>query len=250
MTYSELIALSFPGFLTFALGALPAGWLGDRWDRAKLMAVFFLGIGGASILTGVGASPLADRGGVSPLSACSPRSTTRSASPWWSRDGRRSARSSGSTACSGTSESPARRSSPACSPRPWVGARRSWFPVPWPWPRASPTSWRRAGRARPAGARRRGSRRGYPARRSFSGPCLSSPSPRCSAAWSSMSRRWPCPRCSTSVWRAWRRRLSAWARWPPSCSRSRRSRRSSSASSSTATRSSRCSSSSSPRNCP
>lgn len=57
MTYGELIALSFPGFLTFALGALPAGWLGDCWDRRKLMAVFFLGIGGASILTGLAQAP-------------------------------------------------------------------------------------------------------------------------------------------------------------------------------------------------
>ena len=57
MTYGELIALSFPGFVAFAVGALPAGWLGDRWDRTHLMAVFFLGLGGASILTGLAQSP-------------------------------------------------------------------------------------------------------------------------------------------------------------------------------------------------
>ena len=57
MTYGELIALSFPGFVAFAVGALPAGWLGDRWDRTYLMAAFFLGIGGASILTGLAQSP-------------------------------------------------------------------------------------------------------------------------------------------------------------------------------------------------
>jgi MFS family permease len=57
MTYGELIALSFPGFAAFAVGALPAGWLGDRWDRTYLMAAFFLGIGGASILTGLAQSP-------------------------------------------------------------------------------------------------------------------------------------------------------------------------------------------------
>ena len=57
MTYGELIALSFPGFVAFAVGALPAGWLGDRWDRTYLMAVFFLGMGGASILTGLAQSP-------------------------------------------------------------------------------------------------------------------------------------------------------------------------------------------------
>ncbi len=57
MNYGELIALSFPGFLAFAVGALPAGWLGDRWDRTRLMAIFFLGIGGASILTGLAQTP-------------------------------------------------------------------------------------------------------------------------------------------------------------------------------------------------
>jgi MFS family permease len=57
MTYGELIALSFPGFAAFAAGALPAGWLGDRWDRTYLLAAFFLGIGGASILTGLAQSP-------------------------------------------------------------------------------------------------------------------------------------------------------------------------------------------------
>ena len=57
MTYGELIALSFPGFVAFAVGALPAGWLGDRWNRIHLMALFFLGIGGASILTGLAQTP-------------------------------------------------------------------------------------------------------------------------------------------------------------------------------------------------
>ena len=57
MTYGELIALSFPGFLAFAVGALPAGWLGDRWNRTHLMTLFFLGIGGASICTGLAQSP-------------------------------------------------------------------------------------------------------------------------------------------------------------------------------------------------
>ena len=52
MPYGELISLSIPGFIAFAAGTLPAGWLGDRWSRTGMMAVFFIGIGIASILTG------------------------------------------------------------------------------------------------------------------------------------------------------------------------------------------------------
>jgi MFS family permease len=50
--YSELIALALGGFIAFGAGSLPAGWLGDRWSRRNMMAVFFLGIGAAGIATG------------------------------------------------------------------------------------------------------------------------------------------------------------------------------------------------------
>ena len=50
-SYSELLALAIPGFVAFAAGALPAGWLGDRWSRSGMMVIFFIGIGVASILT-------------------------------------------------------------------------------------------------------------------------------------------------------------------------------------------------------
>ena len=56
--YSELIALSLPGFIAFAAGALPAGWLADRWSRKGMLAIFFIGIGAASILTGFARSPI------------------------------------------------------------------------------------------------------------------------------------------------------------------------------------------------
>ena len=55
--YGELISLSVPGFVAFAAGTLPAGWLGDRWSRSGMMAVFFIGIGIAAILTGLAQSP-------------------------------------------------------------------------------------------------------------------------------------------------------------------------------------------------
>jgi MFS family permease len=55
--FGELLALSLGGFIAFGAGSLPAGWLGDRWSRRNMMAVFFLGIGAAAILTGFADSP-------------------------------------------------------------------------------------------------------------------------------------------------------------------------------------------------
>ncbi|MBL6952099.1 MAG: MFS transporter [Alphaproteobacteria bacterium] len=52
LSYEELIWVSTVGFVTFAGGAIPAGWLGDRWHREGMMLVFFLGIGSACFLTG------------------------------------------------------------------------------------------------------------------------------------------------------------------------------------------------------
>ena len=57
-SYSELLALAIPGFVAFAAGAIPAGWLGDRWSRSGMMAIFFIGIGVASILTSFATSQL------------------------------------------------------------------------------------------------------------------------------------------------------------------------------------------------
>jgi MFS family permease len=51
--FSELIALALGGFVMFGAGSLPAGWLGDRWSRRNMMAGFFLGIGFATIATGL-----------------------------------------------------------------------------------------------------------------------------------------------------------------------------------------------------
>ncbi len=53
MSYAELIALLTAGNVLFGLGALPAGWLGDRWDTLRMMVLFFVGLGAASILTGL-----------------------------------------------------------------------------------------------------------------------------------------------------------------------------------------------------
>lgn len=56
--FAELLPLSLPAVAIFGLGALPAGWLADRWSRRGMMAVFFFGIAGASILAGLAQGPL------------------------------------------------------------------------------------------------------------------------------------------------------------------------------------------------
>src|SRR5262244_2685914 len=44
-SYSELIALGTPAFIAFGVFSLPAGWLGDRWSRRNMMALFYFGCG-------------------------------------------------------------------------------------------------------------------------------------------------------------------------------------------------------------
>ena len=53
LSFSQLLPLSLPAVAIFGLGALPAGWLADRWSRRGMMAVFFFGIGSASVLAGL-----------------------------------------------------------------------------------------------------------------------------------------------------------------------------------------------------
>ncbi|MDF1794436.1 MAG: MFS transporter [Thalassobaculaceae bacterium] len=47
ISFADLLLLGTPLYVMFALGTVPAGWLGDRVDRLVLIAAFFLG-GGAS----------------------------------------------------------------------------------------------------------------------------------------------------------------------------------------------------------
>jgi MFS family permease len=54
--YSELLPLALGGFIAFGAFALPAGWLADHWSRYKMMAVFFFGIGGSMLVTGLAQS--------------------------------------------------------------------------------------------------------------------------------------------------------------------------------------------------
>jgi MFS family permease len=45
MTYGELLPYATPGFIAFGAGSLFSGWLGDKWSRRNMMAIFFLGMG-------------------------------------------------------------------------------------------------------------------------------------------------------------------------------------------------------------
>jgi MFS transporter, FSR family, fosmidomycin resistance protein len=58
MSYGDLLSLSLGGFVLFGLGALPAGWLGDRWSAEGMMVVFFLGTGVAAMATGLTDGPV------------------------------------------------------------------------------------------------------------------------------------------------------------------------------------------------
>ncbi len=53
LPYGELLGLSSLGLILFGVGALPAGWLGDRWSQIGMMVVFFLGIGLGAVVTGL-----------------------------------------------------------------------------------------------------------------------------------------------------------------------------------------------------
>jgi MFS family permease len=56
--YGELLPLATGAFFAFGAGSLPSGWLADRWSRAGMIRVFFFGIGGATILTGLATGPV------------------------------------------------------------------------------------------------------------------------------------------------------------------------------------------------
>ncbi|HKY95541.1 MAG TPA: MFS transporter [Kiloniellales bacterium] len=49
LTYADLTPLWGVGALLVGLAAMPAGWLADRWSSTGMMAVFFLGLGGAGV---------------------------------------------------------------------------------------------------------------------------------------------------------------------------------------------------------
>ena len=52
LNYGEALVLGTPLYVFFALGTLPAGWLGDRWNSERLISLFFVGSGAASLFIG------------------------------------------------------------------------------------------------------------------------------------------------------------------------------------------------------
>ncbi|MCZ6860418.1 MAG: MFS transporter [Alphaproteobacteria bacterium] len=56
--YHEMIELWMPGALLVGIAALPAGWLGDRWNARGMMVVFFIGMGGSAIICGLAQGPV------------------------------------------------------------------------------------------------------------------------------------------------------------------------------------------------
>ncbi|HWA48973.1 MAG TPA: MFS transporter, partial [Dongiaceae bacterium] len=58
IAYDHLMPASLGGLIAYGAGSLPAGWLGDRWSRRSLMALFFIGIGVGAILCGLARTPL------------------------------------------------------------------------------------------------------------------------------------------------------------------------------------------------
>lgn len=59
LPFHELLELWTLGALLVGVAALPAGWLGDRWSPSGMMVVFYLGMGGSSVIAGVISTPLA-----------------------------------------------------------------------------------------------------------------------------------------------------------------------------------------------
>src|ERR1700704_6285208 len=57
-SYAELIALGTPSFIAFGVFSLPAGWLGDRWSRRNMMALFYLGCGASLAGAALAPSPI------------------------------------------------------------------------------------------------------------------------------------------------------------------------------------------------
>src|SRR6201994_4447955 len=57
MAYSELLPYATPGFVAFGAGSLVTGWLGGRWSRRHMLAIFFFGIGLSMIAVGFVQTP-------------------------------------------------------------------------------------------------------------------------------------------------------------------------------------------------
>lgn len=57
LSFGELTGIAFFSYLMYGLAALPAGWLADRWSTRGMLAIYMLGTGAATILTGYAGTP-------------------------------------------------------------------------------------------------------------------------------------------------------------------------------------------------
>ena len=53
LPYGEMLGLASLGLILFGVGALPSGWLADRWSKVGMLVIFFFGMGAAGVLTGM-----------------------------------------------------------------------------------------------------------------------------------------------------------------------------------------------------
>lgn len=67
MSYGAALAMGTPVYVLFALGTLPAGWLGDRFDRIRLLALFFIGCGASGLFIALSDGPTALMAGLGSL---------------------------------------------------------------------------------------------------------------------------------------------------------------------------------------
>ncbi|HAA93494.1 MAG TPA: MFS transporter, partial [Rhodospirillaceae bacterium] len=57
LTYSEFIPFATAGFVAFGVFSIPAAWIADKWSRPGMIAVFFLGMGAATMLAALSQTP-------------------------------------------------------------------------------------------------------------------------------------------------------------------------------------------------
>jgi len=129
MSYGDLLSLSLGGFVLFGVGALPAGWLGDRWSAEGMMVLFFIGTGGAAVVTGLTDGPVALALGLAAIglfgSIYHPVGTA-----WLVRNARNRGRALGVNGMRAASALPPQRLSPARWHRRSAGGRPSSYRVP------------------------------------------------------------------------------------------------------------------------
>jgi MFS family permease len=56
--YDQLMPAALGGLVAYGAGSLPSGWLGDRWSRHFMLALFFIGVGVGCVLCGFARTPL------------------------------------------------------------------------------------------------------------------------------------------------------------------------------------------------